>query len=64
MQDIRQPDANDTNTINAILKKFPDGPEHERQRGMLAAVLAGEAPFRIQGKFICISSQLMHANLI
>jgi cytochrome P450 len=50
MQDIERPDANDTNTIKAILMKLPDGPEHERQRGMLAAVLAGEAPFRIQGK--------------
>jgi hypothetical protein len=56
MQDIERPNANDTNTINAILKKLPDGPEHERQRGMLAAVLAGEAPFRIQGKIV----HLMH----
>jgi hypothetical protein len=52
MQDIENPTDNDTSTIKAILKKLPNGPEHERQRGMLNAILAAEAPFRIQGEFV------------
>jgi hypothetical protein len=52
MQDIENPTRDDIQTINALLKTLCKGPEDERQRGMLAAVLAGEANFRGQGMSI------------
>ncbi|CAE7227499.1 unnamed protein product [Rhizoctonia solani] len=48
MQSIEQPSDDDTKTLDTLLKAMKDGPEHEVQRGMLDAVLAGQAPFRGQ----------------
>lgn len=49
MQDIANPTRDDIATTNMMLEAMREGPEHERQRGMLNAVLAGEARFRSQG---------------
>ncbi|KAF8682495.1 hypothetical protein RHS04_02636 [Rhizoctonia solani] len=48
MQSIEEPTADDTMTTNTLLKAMRNGPEHEIQREMLDAVLAGQAPFRGQ----------------
>ncbi|KAG8696181.1 hypothetical protein FRC08_007312 [Ceratobasidium sp. 394] len=48
LQSIAHPRADDTNTINCALKVMCNGPEHELQREMLDAILAGEAHFRGQ----------------
>ena len=50
LQALEQLTADDTKAINVLLNAMQNGPEHELQRGMLHAVLAGEAKFRGQGK--------------
>lgn len=49
MQELPNPTQDDIATTNMMLAAMRDGPEHERQRGMLNAILAGEARFRVQG---------------
>ncbi|KAF8598834.1 hypothetical protein BDV93DRAFT_498394, partial [Ceratobasidium sp. AG-I] len=46
MQDIQAPTLGDDLTIAALCKALQHGPEYERQRGMLATILAEEANFR------------------
>ncbi|QRV83198.1 Transposase family tnp2 [Ceratobasidium sp. AG-Ba] len=48
MQDIPNPSEDDIATIEILLAAMRFGPEHESQRGMLNAVLAGEAHFQGQ----------------
>ncbi|KEP46825.1 transposase family Tnp2 protein [Rhizoctonia solani 123E] len=48
MQSIEEPTADDIETTKVLLGAMRDGPEHEIQRGMLGAVLAGEARFHQQ----------------
>ncbi|KAG8769645.1 hypothetical protein FRC12_004831 [Ceratobasidium sp. 428] len=48
LQDLDQPTCDDIDTTKALLSAMRNGPEHEKQCGMLAAVLAGEARFRGQ----------------
>ncbi|KEP46026.1 transposase family Tnp2 protein, partial [Rhizoctonia solani 123E] len=48
LQSIEMPTADDTKTTNVLLGAMRNGPEHEVQRGMLEAVLAGEAPMQGQ----------------
>jgi hypothetical protein len=59
MQDIQNPTQDDTTTINMMLNDMQDGPEHERQCGMLNVILAGEAHFRTQGMYSCIYVQII-----
>jgi hypothetical protein len=49
MQNIEEPSVDDKFTTAKILSAFTKGPEQEVYRGMLNAVLAGEANFRGQG---------------
>ncbi|QRV85804.1 Transposase family tnp2 [Ceratobasidium sp. AG-Ba] len=48
MQAIENPSPDDIATTEVLLKAMRNGPEHEQQRGMLNAVLAGEAQFQGQ----------------
>ncbi|EUC60787.1 transposase family Tnp2 protein, partial [Rhizoctonia solani AG-3 Rhs1AP] len=48
MQAIENPTLDDTATIEMMLSVMRDGPEHERQRGRLDAILAGEDVFQSQ----------------
>ncbi|KAG8756816.1 hypothetical protein FRC12_010451 [Ceratobasidium sp. 428] len=48
LQSIENPTDDDTKTTEMLLKVTRNGPEHERQRGMLAGVLAGDIHFRGQ----------------
>ncbi|KDN42383.1 hypothetical protein RSAG8_06874, partial [Rhizoctonia solani AG-8 WAC10335] len=48
LQSIEVPTADDTKTTNVMLNAMRNGPEHEVQRGMLEAVLAGEVPMQGQ----------------
>ncbi|QRV95272.1 Transposase family Tnp2 protein [Ceratobasidium sp. AG-Ba] len=48
MQEIEDPTEDDTLTTEILLKAMRDGPEYERQCGILNAILAGEARFRDQ----------------
>ena len=50
MQDIQRPTLGDELTIAALCKALQHGPEYERQRGMLTAILAEEVNFRGRGK--------------
>ena len=50
MQDIQQPTPGDNKTIEALCRALKHGPEYERQRGLLDAILAGEAHFRGRGE--------------
>ncbi|EUC53635.1 transposase family Tnp2 protein, partial [Rhizoctonia solani AG-3 Rhs1AP] len=48
LQSIEEPTADDTKTTEVLLGAMRNGPEHEVQRGMLEAVLVGEAPMHGQ----------------
>ncbi|KAG8760787.1 hypothetical protein FRC12_009501, partial [Ceratobasidium sp. 428] len=48
LQSLPNPKPDDTKTIEIILKVMRNSPAHELQRGMLNAILAGEAYFRGQ----------------
>ncbi|KAG8728575.1 hypothetical protein FRC11_010744 [Ceratobasidium sp. 423] len=48
MQSILEPTDDDVKTTEVLLDAMRDGPEHEIQRGMLDAILAGEARFHRQ----------------
>ncbi|KDN34320.1 hypothetical protein RSAG8_12585, partial [Rhizoctonia solani AG-8 WAC10335] len=48
MQGIENPSPDDTATTKMMLSAMRDGPEHERQRGRLNAILAGEDVFQTQ----------------
>ncbi|KDN40631.1 hypothetical protein RSAG8_07960, partial [Rhizoctonia solani AG-8 WAC10335] len=48
MQGVENPSRDDTATIEMMLSAMRDGPEHERQRGRLDAILAGEDVFQSQ----------------
>ncbi|CAE6428590.1 unnamed protein product [Rhizoctonia solani] len=50
MQAIQNPTRDDTATIEVMLRAVRNAPEHEVQRALLDQVLAGEVPFRGQGK--------------
>jgi hypothetical protein len=52
MQEIPEPTRGDNRAIRALCKAMQHGPEFERQRGMLDAVLAGEANFRGRGEYL------------
>ncbi|QRV84445.1 Transposase family Tnp2 protein [Ceratobasidium sp. AG-Ba] len=44
LQSIEEPTEDDLTTLDALLDATKNGPEHDFQRGVLDAVLAGEAP--------------------
>ncbi|CAE6494534.1 unnamed protein product, partial [Rhizoctonia solani] len=48
MQEIENPSPDDITTTKIMLSAMRDGPEHERQRGRLNAILAGEENFQSQ----------------
>ncbi|KAG9124509.1 hypothetical protein FRC07_011347 [Ceratobasidium sp. 392] len=52
LQEIPNPTADDIHTINTVLGVMGNGPEHERQRGRLDAILAGDADFQDQERII------------
>ncbi|KAG8683489.1 hypothetical protein FRC11_013508 [Ceratobasidium sp. 423] len=49
MQSLEDPTDDDIKTTQVLFDAMQDGPKHEIQRGMLDAVLAGEAWFHRQG---------------
>ncbi|EUC60381.1 transposase family Tnp2 protein [Rhizoctonia solani AG-3 Rhs1AP] len=48
LQSIEEPTDDDIRTTEVLLEAMRNGPEHEVQRGMLDAVLAGEVPMHGQ----------------
>ncbi|CAE6472201.1 unnamed protein product [Rhizoctonia solani] len=48
LQSIEEPTIDDTKTTEVLLGVMRNGPEHEVQRGMLDAILAGQAPMHGQ----------------